>query len=452
MNQLREYMEQLPQIRCKEYFDLKTQYGDKMIYQVLMQIICEKEKDLNKDSCGNIIMDQSFYQVQLDLWNQYGYCFSMLHYYPFYEDIVHKFEKTSHSESVDVYNRLSLSDEVQYGFWLLGKQYVSFLKQDGTVDMEILFSSVKDLESKRYVISLFLHFYETMTMHSKDDIENIRRLRQMKKELGDGKGEMNDLSQIPFILELQLYFNARYAHYMYVSYNIGLVGKIANSYDSNYTFSKDDFFQDGYFGLDRGVYSFDIRRGCKFSTYVSFWIHQYIVESYRKKFNMIKVSRNVLNDFNKLRHLQVEFFKKYGYEATEDDLVQLSGLDEKFIHNAFDSLKLFNFVSMQQRVFQNEHKELTIEDSMIYRYNHFEDKIINKVDYDIFLHIIEELLTPRERLVIWSHYGIHRERSMSYQEIANQLGCTRQRVHQIESCALQKIRNNKNIQNYSSYL
>ena len=455
MDNLVKYMKSIPVIHRDEYKELKKIYGDEKILDSLQQIIMDEENNYRLNQ-GDIFVDsKAFYQLQLKLWEQYGYCFSKFNIYPFFQDILDKFCKSSVNRNNDHFgnDRLTMEEEVKYGFQLLEKKYVSFIDEDNNIDIEKLFLGISDRNTEKCVISMFLNFYKMMPMVSNQDKKIQLLLSHKLSDLDNLSYDKNKIFDEDLVWELQMYFDYRYANYKFSDCNLGLIRKVSNEFEPNYSFTFGDYFQEGYFGLVKAINMFDIRRGFKFSTYAVYWINSAIVLAYKEKMATIRIPAWAINYYNRLSRFDIEFFQKNGRHATTLELAELSGIDEMQVKNILDKVGIMTCQSIQKRVNSKTEEEagLTIEDCLESPNSDFVDDVIQKISFEQLIILMDELLTDREKEVLELYFGLNQPSSLTYQEVADLYGCTRQRIQQILASGMKKLKGSYRVKNLNPY-
>ncbi len=266
-------------------------------------------------------------------------------------------------------------------------------------------------------------------------LEDLRYKRRseysIRKESGLSKKQLRRL--YTEIVELKKKLDEKRNEF--VEANLRLVVKIANRY-RNQVVSVADLIQEGNLGLIRAVEKFDWRKGFKFSSYATWWIHQAIIRALAEKSKLIKVPVYLTEKIRRLDRASRNLAQELDKEPNVEELAQELEMEPEEILNLLRIAK--EPVSLEGQIGDMEEVSLgdLIEDQTAPRADEY------TAQKDLVEHLEEALkkLSPREEKVLRLRYGLGGEEVKTLEEIGNMFGVSRERVRQIEQKGLRKLR------------
>ena len=293
-----------------------------------------------------------------------------------------------------------------------------------------------------------ISFYDLLTMDQEqaigERIDDIKETIEAMDEQLEEKvltRESYDLALSPLNEELYELKNQM------IQSNLRLVVSIAKKYQ-NRGMSFLDLINEGNIGLIEAVERFDYSRGCRFSTYGTWWIRQAIIKSLADKGRVIRIPIHMLNSIKKCYYVAKELTQELGRNPTEKELADQMGIDEA---------KVKEVIQLSQ---ETASLDTTVDDDHMTRLSELIKDDMTKEPMDaVFKSNVHETLndvlgqlSEREKRIIEFRYGLNNKTPLTLEQTGRIMGITRERVRQIQEKAIVKLRGFKEIQELEEFI
>jgi RNA polymerase primary sigma factor len=281
-----------------------------------------------------------------------------------------------------------------------------------------------------------------------EEVELARRVRfleevqeiqaRLETELGKQPTKSEVAAQLTLTekqLESRLY-QGRVAKRKMIRSNLRLVVSIAKRY-LNRGVPFLDLIQEGAMGLNRATEKFDPDKGYKFSTYAYWWIRQAITRAIANDARTIRLPIHIVEKLNKLKKAQRELKQKLARNPSEAEVAAVLEINVQQLRQLQQLRR--QALSLNHRVGKEEDTELMdlLEDE---DNQSPEAKMNENMMRQEIWEVLGDVLTPREKDVISLRYGLTTSEPCTLEEVGNMFNLSRERVRQIQSKAMRKLR------------
>jgi RNA polymerase primary sigma factor len=221
--------------------------------------------------------------------------------------------------------------------------------------------------------------------------------------------------------------------------NARLAFSIAKSFQGKSQLELFDLIQEGLIGVNRAINTFDPDRGYKFSTYATHWIQQHIRRAFDDKGSTIRIPIHAIELLRKARRVRKALqHESGGAEPSLRDVAQYMGIKP-------EKLESLELISGSPRSIDLPHPSSEEDDDTLAHYIEAnqqstpEEELFRKEIVNVIFGT-SDLLPERQKAILKLRFGLEGENELTLEEIGNRFNLTRERIRQIESKALKRLK------------
>ncbi len=252
----------------------------------------------------------------------------------------------------------------------------------------------------------------------------------------------HEIGKIPLLtaeeeveLSLQVQAGCEVARNRMITANLRLVARIAGEF-SQFGLPLGDLISEGNLGLIKAVERFRPHKGSKFSSYASWWIRQSIHRALAEQAHAIRLTPLAMSKLAKLRRVAHGMAGAMGREPTDEELAEELGMEASSVQH----LKNVSARPASMDAAVSDDGATTLGSLLVDESAEDPLEALSGKDLGIEAGELLAALKTRERAVVVRRFGLEGHRAMTLEEIGSELGCTRERVRQIQDEALKRMR------------
>lgn len=280
-------------------------------------------------------------------------------------------------------------------------------------------------------------------IHLANDVKMLVRVESTRQKLREQLQRNPERAELAQALNLEserqlklILYRGRVAKRKMIRSNLRLVVSIAKRY-LNRGVPFLDLIQEGAIGLNRATEKFDPNKGYKFSTYAYWWIRQAITRTIANDARTIRLPIHIVEKLNKLKKAQRQLKQGLQRNPNEAELAEELKISLPQLRQLLELRR--QSLSLNHRVGKAEDTELVdlLEDSELQLP---EERMSEAMMRQEITDVLNDVLTEREKDVICLRYGLSTNQSYTLEEVGKVFNLSRERVRQIQSKAMRKLR------------
>jgi len=283
-------------------------------------------------------------------------------------------------------------------------------------------------------VSLYLNEMDRVPLLSREEevllAKKMEAGRIAREKIFDAEGKDGDIQALRQAID-----DGRDARDHMIKANIRLVVNIAKKY-RRYSSSFLDLIQAGNVGLIRAVDKFDYTKGNRFSTYATWWIRRSVLRHLNQKERTIRLPNYLSSRIRKIHRAKKQLTGKLSRTPTMEEIGKEVEMDAEEVERLLGYAQ--RAISLDQPIGEDGEADLQSYIENKDAPNPFKEVRQNLMVEDV-LDALQDL-TERESRILTLRYGLGGARKHTLKELGELFGITRERIRQIQKCALRKLR------------
>ncbi|MBM7453562.1 RNA polymerase primary sigma factor [Acholeplasma morum] len=326
-------------------------------------------------------------------------------------------------------------EEMDFDQLSLSSLEIEDIKEEELLNIESLPSSIKVDDPVRMYLKEIGRIPLLKGDEEVDYAIRVNNGRMAQEQLEEAKRDGYEIPEADRLQLENMVEDAQYAKNRLVEANYRLVVSIAKRYVGRGMLFL-DLIQEGNMGLMRAVDKFDHEKGFKFSTYATWWIRQAITRAVADQARTIRIPVHMVETINKLVRIQRQLVQELSREPSPEEIGERMGITAERVQ-AIQKIAQ-EPISLEAPVGEEEDSSLgdfISDPTALNPYEYTVQEMVKRT-----LDEVLETLTDREEKVLRLRYGLLDGKTHTLEEVGKEFGVTRERIRQIESKALRKLR------------